>query len=66
MLRMKVPDWKCVFTQIQLYYKRFQLMGGKGAHVEPTGSCMPSPASAPSSSDQTPVPVVPEEARKND
>ncbi|KAL3308969.1 hypothetical protein Ciccas_012492 [Cichlidogyrus casuarinus] len=35
LMRMKVPDWKCVFTQIQLYYKRFHLMQGKGAHQPP-------------------------------
>jgi len=24
MVKMKNPDWKCVFTQIQMYYKRFR------------------------------------------
>lgn len=24
MVMMKVPDWKCVFTQIQSYYRRFR------------------------------------------
>ncbi|KAF7259987.1 hypothetical protein EG68_02408 [Paragonimus skrjabini miyazakii] len=37
LVRMKVPDWKCVFTQIQLYYRRFQLEEGKNCHVPPTG-----------------------------
>ncbi|VUZ54506.1 unnamed protein product [Hymenolepis diminuta] len=37
MLRMKVPDWKCIFTQIQLYYRRFQLEQGKNANKPPVG-----------------------------
>ncbi|CAH8459647.1 unnamed protein product [Schistosoma haematobium] len=37
LMRMKVPDWKCVFTQIQLYYRRFHLEEGKNATVPPTG-----------------------------
>ncbi|TGZ73559.1 hypothetical protein CRM22_001448 [Opisthorchis felineus] len=47
LMRMKVPDWKCIFTQIQLYYRRFQLEEGKNCHVPPTGS-IPKTASASS------------------
>ncbi|CAL8079028.1 unnamed protein product [Calicophoron daubneyi] len=44
LMRMKVPDWKCVFTQIQLYYRRFQLEGGKNANVPPTGEILKAAA----------------------
>ncbi|KAG5447247.1 Smoothelin [Clonorchis sinensis] len=47
LMRMKVPDWKCIFTQIQLYYRRFQLEEGKNCHVPPKGS-IPKAASASS------------------
>ncbi|CAH8557316.1 unnamed protein product [Dicrocoelium dendriticum] len=48
MVRMKVPDWKCVFTQIQLYYRRFQLEEGKQCHQPPTG-LIPKASQPPSS-----------------
>jgi len=25
MVRMKSPDWKCVFTYVQMFYRRFEL-----------------------------------------
>ena len=25
MVRMKSPDWKCVFTYVQMFYRRFAL-----------------------------------------
>ena len=25
MVMMKTPDWKCVFTQVQMYYRRFRM-----------------------------------------
>ncbi|CDI98351.1 alpha actinin [Echinococcus multilocularis] len=37
LLRTKVPDWKCIFTQIQLYYRRFQLEQGANANKPPVG-----------------------------
>ncbi|TPP67498.1 Alpha actinin [Fasciola gigantica] len=52
LMRMKVPDWKCVFTQIQLYYRRFHLEEGKNAHVPPVGiipkAAPPAPPAAKS------------------
>ncbi|KER23882.1 hypothetical protein T265_08345 [Opisthorchis viverrini] len=47
LMRMKVPDWKCIFTQVQLYYRRFQLEEGKNCHVPPKGS-IPKTAAASS------------------
>jgi len=26
MVRMKVPDWKCVFTYVQSFYRRFAML----------------------------------------
>ena len=48
LLKMKVPDWKCIFTQIQLYYRRFQLEQGRGAAKPPVGliPCAPPHDSA--------------------
>ncbi|KAF8561827.1 hypothetical protein P879_04993 [Paragonimus westermani] len=51
LIRMKVPDWKCVFTQIQLYYRRFQLEEGKNCHVPPTG-IIPKAAPPPTTENQ--------------
>ncbi|KAL5965745.1 Smoothelin-like protein 1 [Taenia solium] len=51
LLRTKVPDWKCIFTQIQLYYRRFQLEQGTKANKPPVGlhPSAPPPASEGSS-----------------
>ncbi|KAL7054171.1 hypothetical protein AAHC03_010296 [Spirometra sp. Aus1] len=49
LMRMKVPDWKCIFTQVQLYYRRFQLQGGQGAHKPPV-NLLPQPHAAPAPS----------------
>jgi len=26
MVRMQVPDWKCVFTYVQSFYRRFAML----------------------------------------
>uniref|UniRef100_A0A0R3UC64 ARID domain-containing protein n=1 Tax=Mesocestoides corti TaxID=53468 RepID=A0A0R3UC64_MESCO len=35
MVRMKVPDWKCVFTQIQFYYRKLNSPAGPHPHAPP-------------------------------
>ena len=44
MVRMKNPDWKCVFTTVQSYYRWYRMEENKNNGVAP-GS--PSPVTTP-------------------
>lgn len=50
LMRVKVPDWRCVFTQVQFYYRRFHIEEGKNCHSPPTGLI---PKAAPQQPTQT-------------